>query len=70
MDPKKTVPGLANARWRVQVEHQDHEALKKKMLQSINKRKKRGLKFSVHFVVLKIYGYILKEILRRQRHNL
>ena len=77
MDPKKTVPGLANARWRVQVEQQGHEALKKKMLQlssstnkSINKRKKRGLKFSVHFVVLKIYGYILKEILRRQRHNL
>ena len=30
MDPKKTVPGLANARWRVQVEHQGHEALKKK----------------------------------------
>ena len=63
MDPKKTVPGLANARWRVQVEQQGHEALKKKMLQlssstnkSINKRKKRGLKFSVHFVVLKIYG--------------
>jgi len=29
MDPKKTVPGLANARWRLQVEHQGHEALKK-----------------------------------------
>ena len=47
MDLKKTVPGSANARWRLQVEHQGHEALKK-MLQlssstnkSINKRKKR-----------------------------
>ena len=52
MDPKKTVPGLANARWRVQVEHQDHEALKKKMLQSINKRKKRGLKLILVYTLL------------------
>ena len=30
---------------------------------------KKGLKFSLHFVVLKICGYILKATLKRQKYN-
>ena len=68
MDLKKTVPGSANAQWRLQVEHQGHEALKNNVtafslgysyqVVPINHkpREKKGLKFSLHFVVLKICG--------------
>ena len=32
-------------------------------------KRKKGLKFSVHFVVLKIHEYVLKATLKQQKYN-